>query len=458
MTRLLHRVIRCVMACALLAGAICIHAAEPIIRVQVDAKQPVLAGQEIRIDVTVMAPNFFTSAPDFPALQVPGAILTMPDERAALATETVSGETYATIQKTYLFAAQQAGDFTLPQVQIAFTYSGDDGKPKSGSVTMPPTRITARLPAGEQAQGGRALPVAPLTIQQRFDRATTGLKAGDALVRTIDIFATQTQAMMIPPPHFEAPDGVRVFTADPVLKDENGDRGGFQGGRRVDHVTYVFEKAGRYTLPAIEVRWFDAASNKPQTAQAPAVTVVVAPGAHAGDAIAPEAGIAAPGTQGRRRIHWALVGWGAAALLAIGAFAWLVRVRGPQWRASRQARRAAHEVSDDVMFRAVLDACAQDDPKNAHARLLDWCRRHAACAPRAWAATLHDPTLEAQIDALQRKLYAGTLAPDTPWKGPVCATVLRKAHDQWLRQHKASAPPPWRGNALGPLNPSRKQA
>ena len=358
----------------LLSATTAVHAAAPLIRVEVRAKQPVLVGQQIPVDVTVMAPNFFTSAPPFPTLQVPGTIITMPDEHASLGTEVVAGETYARVQKTYIFAAQQAGDFTLPPVKIDFTYGGDDGKPLNASVTMPATRITARLPAGAAAPGGSALPVARLTVQQSFDRSTADLKAGDALIRTVDIFASQTQAMMIPPPHFEAPDGVRVFVADPVIDDESKERAGFQGGHRIDHVTYVFEKAGRYTLPAVELRWFDAASNKPQTAQAPAVTVTVAAGAHAGETIAPEAIIAVASSPSRRQTDWPMVTGVVVALGLLGAVGWFAWRRWPRWQARWRARRAAHEVSDAVMFRRLLEACSRNDAKAAHGRLLDWCR------------------------------------------------------------------------------------
>ncbi len=56
---------------ALLLPLLARAAAAPIVRVEVGAKQPVPVGQQISVDVTILAPNFFMSAPAFPVLQVP---------------------------------------------------------------------------------------------------------------------------------------------------------------------------------------------------------------------------------------------------------------------------------------------------------------------------------------------------------------------------------------------------
>jgi hypothetical protein len=181
-----------ILAGLLLCAAVA-QAAAPLVRVHVLGKQPAFVNQQIRFEVEILTPNFFTSAPQFPNIQIPGAIITMPDESGVNSTEKIGGLTYASITKTYIFAAQQAGDFTLPPLVVKFTYGGDDGKPIQGQVKFPPTKISAKLPEGAAATpGGAAQPVAKVTIKQSFDRAVTGkavaLQAGDALVRTLDTY------------------------------------------------------------------------------------------------------------------------------------------------------------------------------------------------------------------------------------------------------------------------------
>jgi len=449
-----------VVACVAMAA----HAAEPSVRVHVDAKDPVLVGQQIRIEVEIVAPNFFTSAPPFPPMQIPGAIITMPDESGQNFVDVIDGQTFVGIRKTYVFAAQQAGDFVLPPVRSAFTYSGDDGKPRQGEVTMPQTRITAVLPAGAtqaqgQAQGASAQqPVARITITQSFDRSVDArsehLHTGDALVRTLDTYAEMTQAMMIPPPRIEAPDGVRVFNADPKLSDVTKDREGFLGGRRIDQVTYVFEKPGTYRLPAIDIAWFDAGAGKSQKAEAPAVTITVdaRPGS---DVIAPEAAPVLGADEGGPPGFWRRVAWkrwlgvGVAMLLVAGLFVrWTTR-HWPDWKAARQARQASRSVSEPVLFEAVAQACRAGDPARTYAALLHWSKAHLGCSASAWSASLQVDELTRVLQELETRLYGGD-ASASSWHGGALLNALQRARARWLAARGAHAKA---GRALGPLNP-----
>ncbi|PLP97276.1 hypothetical protein CYJ10_28215 [Cupriavidus pauculus] len=316
------RWLACLLAVLLLFASGAAQAAAPTVRVRVLGQQPVVAGQSVQIEVTILAPNFFLSAPAFPALQVPGAVVTMPDERGVNATESIDGTSYAGIRKIYVFTPQTGGDFTLPTPEIHFTWSGDDGKPREAIVTLPPTTIHAGVQKNE-SQGAAAqasaaaplLPASPIFIHQAFDQPVSGkdaqLRAGDALVRTITIFAPGTPAMMIEPPQLDAPRGVRQFRADPQLQDgvaASGDEpAGATGGRRVETVTYVLEDSGHYTLPAVSVAWYDPATGKRAQSSVPAVTLDVA-------RAAPGLGLAPTGGAPMRLPGW--LDWRIAALLA----------------------------------------------------------------------------------------------------------------------------------------------
>lgn len=340
--------------CVTLAG----HAAEDAkVEVKIVGSQPAVVGQSVGVEVTILAPNFFLSAPAFPSLRVPGAVITMPDERAINSTEMIDGTSYAGIRKTYVLTPQAPGDITLTSPDIAFTFAGDDGKPRNARVTLPPTTLHV---GGQQAASAATksntatLPAVPIEIAQQFDHAIDGkarrLKAGDALVRTITIFARGTPAMMITPPTLDAVRGARQYRADPELADGvtmAGTAAGTTGGRRTETVTYVFEGSGRYRLPAVSVPWYDVARGKAMQSSAPAVTVDVG---RAG----PAAGPGPPGATLARLLRWidrldARAMWGAAAIVAclsLSAYAYCRwRGRDPaRWKSLRRqlaARRAA---------------------------------------------------------------------------------------------------------------------
>ncbi|MGO4841058.1 hypothetical protein AB4144_53275, partial [Rhizobiaceae sp. 2RAB30] len=131
----------------------------------------------------------------------------------------------------------------MPTAAITFTYAAVPGKPTQGSVTLPQLKFTVTgAPGG--TTGGPVAAAAKITVTQTLDRDPADLKAGDALVRTVTVVADGMQAMMIPVPAFEAPDGVRVYPHDPVLSDRTDTGQGAIGGKRVDRVTYGFEKPG----------------------------------------------------------------------------------------------------------------------------------------------------------------------------------------------------------------------
>ncbi|MEM5277722.1 BatD family protein [Cupriavidus taiwanensis] len=430
-------------------------AAGPIVRVEVGARQPVLVGQQVGIDVTILAPNYFLSAPEFPPLGVPGAVVTLPDARAVNSTETIDGVAYAGIRKTYAFTAEQDGEFRLPAATIQVTYAGDDGAPRAGSVTLPATTIRAGTggtgtAAAGAATGRRMLPVARLSVTQTLDHdpdhGVVRLHAGDALVRTVTTFAPQTQAMMIVPPHADPPRGVRMFRADARLSDQARDAPG-PGGTRVDALTYVFERPGTYTLPAVTVDWVDPATGRPASSAAPAVKVEVAAARNAG-ALAP-GGPSAGALPGAGGLPWRTLLWGAGALLGAAALALLWRRLRPRLARLRQRRaehRRARADGAEARLASTLRACRANDAAAASQALGGWTRAAHGTTPAAWAEALGDAALVAAVTGLQRHLYGSAPIPSA-WDGNALA--------QALGRHATAAPPRRRhaGPALPPLNP-----
>lgn len=323
------------------------------VEVKIVGSQPAVVGQSLQVEVTILAPNFFLSAPTFPTLRVPGAVITMPDERAINSTEMIDGTSYAGIRKTYVLTPQTPGDIALTSPDIAFTFAGEDGKPRHARVTLPPTTLHVGGQQAAAAQTGpnaATLPAVPIEIAQQFDHAIDGkaghLKAGDALVRTITIFAPGTPAMMIAPPTMDPVRGAKQYRADPQLAD-GATRAGTTGGRRIETVTYVFEASGKYRLPAVSVAWYDAASGKAMQSSAPAVTIDVG---RAGPGVGPSP----PGATLARLSRWidrldprVMAGTAAVvACLSVFAYAYVRwRRRDPaRWHAMRRqiaAYRAA---------------------------------------------------------------------------------------------------------------------
>lgn len=420
---------------ALTLPAVARGADAPQVRVRFEQTGPVYVGQSLRLDVTVLVPNFFMSSPQFPLFDLPGAVVTMPGEGAVNVNETINGITYAGIQRAYVIVPQREGTFVLPPARITFKYAAVPGQPSPGSVTLPPEKFEARLPAGAKTAQG-ALPVARITVQQKVEGLANPLHVGDAITRTVEIFADHTQSMMIPPPTFDAPPGVRVYRKDPQLTDVKDEMGQFLGGRRVDVATYLFERPGSYSLPEIAVRWFDPRSNRSQITRAPEIQVSVAGSPQAKDAIAPEPPPqAAPPEKSLDWRRWLVPA--SACLVGLLAVFWLIRRDTGRVRRFVTARREARRESESAYFSRLLTSCRSNDPARSYASLGRWVRRAGWASIGSYVQAAGADELQMRVAELERRLYSGA-EPSAQWAGAALATALEVSRraSVWRRRRR----------------------
>jgi hypothetical protein len=424
----------------------------PIIRVKLQPPGPVVVGQQVTATVQVLVPNYFLSAPEWPVLDIDGAIVTMSDEVLPHLSETIGGDSYVGVQQAYVITPGQEGEITLPPIEIRFQYAAVPGQPPAdGVVTLPPTRIVARWPAGAHTEEG-ILPVARLTVRQTLDRSLARLKAGDAITRTIAVDAAHTQPMMIRPPAIEAPDGVRVYRKDPSLSSDLGVHGELNAGRRIDRVTYLFEKPGHYTLPAIEFPWFDTASASRKTAEAPAIVVDVAPNLAAGAAIAPEAPPPAPAPPPPSlwQVWKPWLPWIIAAAAALLAFGWLFARLWPQYRRWSAARRKVRAESERAAFDDFGQECDSNDRSRAYASLARWAGRAGHASIAGWCDALGYTPFTKEVKALEQSMFAATSPDDAAWSGAQLKRTARAARSAWQSRESRKERRP---AALPLLNP-----
>lgn len=435
---------RCLIAVLLvLSYAVPLHAAEPTVRVDILTPEPIVSGQQVQVQVDVLVPNFFMSAPQFPNIDIPNAIVTLPDVRAQNLVETIGGESFSGIRRLYLVTPQAPGDYVLPPATISFAYAAVPGQATDGSVTLPPVKFTVAgvpgAPAGNVATA--------LTVTQTLDREPTGLKAGDTLVRTVTASAEGMQAMMIPVPDFTAPESVRIYPHDPVLSNEEGS-GSLVDGKRIDRVTYAFEKPGSYVLPAVQIDWYDPVSQKPEVAQAPEIAVSVAEAAAFKPAIAPPATPEEP-VAAARKVWLKYVPWVAAVVAGFAILAWLVTRALPRLGARRQARRLEYQQSEMAHFRRFQEACHSGNVSSIYSSLDSWSRRANVFPLTDWLDKNGDAATLAEFERLENKMFS-TKPDSTPDAPQYLLGGISRARKQWLSKERLRAMAP---AALPELNP-----
>ncbi len=424
------------------------EAADPIARAQVETQGNIVAGQQVVFRVDVLVPNFFLSSPKFPQLDLPNAVVILQDDAQNLV-ETIDGTSYAGIRRIYLITPQSAGEYVLPQARVTFSYAAVPGQPPvDGSVDLPPTKFTVLGPPSPgPGQGG--IVAAKVTVTQVLDRDLKGLKVGDAVVRTVTTTADGLQAMMIPPPEPTALDGVRTYEQDPTLTNEAAAGQGTATGRRVDRVTYTFERPGQFVLPPVAVGWYDPATGKHEEAKTPEIVVEIGNTPAFKPAIAPPP---AAEQQGAPRVGWVrYVSEAVAACIALALIGWLAaRLKTPV-SAWREARRTARDQSEATFFKRFENACQSKDGLAAYTALDTWSR-HAGVAPiDAWLEHVGDVSARQEYLCFEQIMF-GLAKQEGSRNSRELLECISRARASWRKKRRSRTQP---ASALPELNPSQ---
>lgn len=418
------------------------QAPKTMVRTSVEGKAPFVAGQQVRLNVDALTTTWFTQAPVYPQISAPNAVINLLDERAQNFNESIGGEKWFGVSRSYLVTPTGDGDIVIAPFEITL-YPGqgkDPVKLKTREVRLQ-VKVVAR-PAGTEGM----LASTGVQISQKLDKKLEDLKVGDAFTRSIEVRAAGAQGMFIPPTTFPAIKGLAVYPKPGTVDNIMQDRAGFVGSRRVDAATYVIQEEGRYELPEVIVDWWNTSSGKAEKARVPALQFKAAPNPDYKPTFGLPQEAAAPV---RHVINWhfvgLLAGFGLLALLVLYALArYLPRIlaRLRAWRSARQQRYTA---SEPAAYKRVVQALNNNDANKTYAALLAWAA-HPDQPMRSRgldALSRSSSALAAQIDALRFALYGES---GVTWQASILLQAITQLRGMQLKTQQS-------GTALQPLNP-----
>jgi hypothetical protein len=410
------------MAVAIVASP----AQTPVIRARLVPAKRIIVGQPVHLTVEVLVPNFFTGSPDFPAFDLEDAIVVLPEDTPANISEQINGQTYAGISRTYFIYPQQAGDFKLPPAQFTVPYAKAPPKTTQVVLTLPSLTFHADIPAAARDLD-YFLPTTRLTMRQKWSSPLNKLRVGDTVERTIVITALRMQGMLIPPLQLQAPTGIRIYPDEPKVQDQKTDRGEFISGSRIESAKYFIQKEGDYTLPAIELRWWNLSSNRLVTATIPAVHFTAAPNPSYVAELPPEPEVVTT-AQPRPASSWGKYRWilTAAPMLFLAlAILWFAYRYLPKLASILKRRQERHLHAEAAYFRNLVRACLNNKPQDAYQWLLRWLE---SSNPKEtlnhFLVRSEDEQLTQQINALTETLFGRDSV--NIWNGRFMAGRLRE--------------------------------
>ena len=401
-------------------------AAEPIARARLSPEGPVVPGQAVKLEVTVLVPTWFTGAPVWPEIEVKGALALLPTESAVNLTERIDGESWSGMTRTYYVCPLGTGKIEVPSFEVTVRYAVDAKPSDPVAVKTPAITLEARVP--EAAAGARfSVTARNYTLEETLDPAElTDLKVGDSITRTITQTASGTFGMFLPPIRFPDSEGMAEYPAQPEVSDSGGQRGEARVGRRVEKVTWLLQKEGSHALPALRIAWWNLAEGRLETAEIPEHAFTVAPNPDLSDE--PFEEDAAEDDSGTVFPTWIFF-----ALAALAAAAW--RFRGLS--AHLAERRRIREASEPATFAKLLAACGGGDAKAVRDAIGAWL--NAAGLASTDAIARDDAELRHELDALSAHLY-GDGGEWSPAGLRRALEAARKRHEEGKRRRESLAP------------------
>jgi len=421
--------------CLLAALPALLRAQEPGIRCALGREGPFWIGERIPLRIELLSPTWFAGATSFELPEIPGGILLRVDERPTVLSEMIGEDTYSVQRHELALFVQREGTCEVPPIQARF---GIAGKPGEGPVdeTLSTTALSVELRRPPGTEGlAYVISTTELAVEGSWDPEPGAATVGDAVTRRITRRAPDLPAMSFPPlPALETP-GLAAYPKQPVVRDRT-ERGEFTGERE-DAITYVCERAGTSSVPALAITWWDTDDEVLRREVIEGVSFDVAPAK-----VEPLAGEldAATGGEGPS-LRW-LLGFGL--LLAVAAFGAWKRASLAVWAAHRRERRDATEAG---RFARLRRACRRGDASATLGALYAWLGV-------AWgtgrAPTLGELVERAPDAELSRAL--GALQEAVLARGPLPARgelegALRRARVRLRREARTAGP-------LPPLNPT----
>ncbi|MEI7840176.1 MAG: BatD family protein [Methylococcaceae bacterium] len=211
-------------------------------------------------------------------------------------TTQVSGVTYVVIERKYAIFPQKSGTITIkPLILTADTVArGRQNNSffnsqttqrrivKSNAVTLNVQPIPATF------TNSHWLTAEEIELTQTWSGDTTQMKVGEPLTRTVKLVARGSTVGQIPELNSSKIDAqLKAYNDQPVLHEEKTVAGIMAS--REEKIAFIPAKAGNYTLPALQISWFNTQSKKVEMATLPEInlTVVAAKNAQTAEPISP---------------------------------------------------------------------------------------------------------------------------------------------------------------------------
>ncbi|MDD5632335.1 MAG: BatD family protein [Methylococcales bacterium] len=330
----------------------------------------------------------------------------------------VNGVNYSVTERKYVIFPQKSGRLIIkPLVLTAEVLT--DGNPNFNSFFNSQMTKTKRVeskaitldvkPAPASFNGKHWLSAEELVLKQEWSGDVQQMKVGEPLTRTLTLLAKGTTVGQLPELNTtNTNDRLKAYPDQPVLQEQKK-ADGLQAFKE-EKIALIPSKAGSYTLPAIEIPWFNTKSQKMEVARIPETTITAL--AAAGTQSAPVAPVVTPATpekietgpviKGPQQINiWLWV----SVFLATGWLLTLIYFLTNRTVTKPIIENNGPEINLKECIKNLKIACNNDNALASKDALLEWGRQKFNVSNLGAIAMFCDARLRDEILHLNHVLY-----------------------------------------------------
>ena len=378
----------------------------------------------------------------------------------------VKGVTYLVTERHYAIFPQQSGAMTIAPLVLTADVITDDPRSRFNSFFSNQSTLTKRILSkainlNVQASpttfnGDHWLPAQQLALKETWSNDALQVKVGEPITRTLTIVAKGATSSQLPDLSMQQVNPeLKIYPDQAVINDQKAGDGII--AMREQKIAFIPSTAGNYTLPAINIPWFNTQTQEIEQAQLPAVTLVAIASEPASTPVnngptvpaiqSPQQSLAI--TSGPSSIPpsniwmWTTLGFGIAWLFTLLFIFW-TRFNKPRTKIKSTGDNTPIKLKE--IIKELKTACADNNPHAAQKALIKWATVSYNITNLVELNHYCDDDFQAELTKLNHALYA---KDKLAWDGSgLLQAVMSKQTKQSLSKN-ADEP-------LLPLYPSQR--
>lgn len=354
--------------------------------------------------------------------------------------------TYVVEEQNYAIYPQKSGNLKIisPTFNaLVYDYNPQRIQAKSKTINL------SVKPMPKQYQGKLWLPAKQVKLSEQYENNNQTISQGSTLTRIVTLEGVAIPAQLLPSLTFQETSSFSVYPEKGA--ERNQVKNGVLVGSVEIKVTYLFNKAGKTTIPELRLLWFNTETSKDEVAVLPPRSLEITPSTTAKTSTTDDSQRVDKEMQTKQPVSDSGLntntsgGW-ALALAIIFALAWLITLGLWVWQ--KQSRYTISKREYKRALNALNKACNECNPKKARDAVLKWASLQWPDAPLLNLTDLtqlvRDAHLKKQLHLLSQVLYRSQ--EKTLWRGDeLLRAIYAVKRNQSGKKRK--------NNNLPPINP-----